>query len=133
TDVGVKVFGQNLDTIASVSERVRAALEGTAGVSDLFVEPVTGGKYLSVDIRREELARYGLSVDDVNLLVESALGGAPIASTIEGRRRFSISVRLAEDYRNSIERIRRIPLQSTDFGEIPLSAVADISFEDGPP
>lgn len=133
TDVGIKVFGQNLDTIASVSEKVKAALEGTPGVSDLFVEPITGGKYLSINIKRDELARYGLNVDDVNQVVESALGGASIGNTIEGRQRFSISVRLAQEYRNSVERIQRIPVQSASFGEIPLSAVADVKFEDGPP
>jgi Cu(I)/Ag(I) efflux system membrane protein CusA/SilA len=133
TDVGIKVFGQNLDTIASVSERVKAALEGTAGVSDLFVEPITGGKYLSIDVKRDELARYGLNVDDVNQIVETALGGATIGNTIEGRQRFSISVRLAQEYRNSVERIKRIPVQSKGFGEVPLSAVADVRFEDGPP
>lgn len=133
TDVGIKVFGQNLDTIASVSERVKAALQGTAGINDLFVEPITGGKYLSIDVKREELSRYGLNVDDVNQIVETALGGATIGNTIEGRQRFSISVRLAQEYRNSVERIKRIPVQSKGFGEVPLSAVADVKFEDGPP
>ncbi|WP_316809747.1 efflux RND transporter permease subunit [Pedobacter heparinus] len=133
TDVGIKVFGQNLDTIAAVSEKVKAALEGTPGVSDLFVEPITGGKYLSINIKRDELARYGLNVDDVNQVIESALGGATVGNTIEGRQRFSISVRLAQDYRNSVERIQRIPIQSAGFGEVPLSAVAEVKFEDGPP
>lgn len=133
TDVGIKVYGQNLDTIARVSERVKMALEGTPGVSDLFVDPITGGKYLDVDVNRSELARYGLTVDDVNQTVEFALGGASIGNTVEGRRRFSISVRMAQDYRNSVERIKRIPLQSPTFGEVPLSSVADIKFVDGPP
>lgn len=133
TDVGVKVYGQSLDSIAVVSERVKKALEGTPGVMDLYVEPVTGGKYLNIDPRRADLARYGLSVDDVNQTVETALGGAPIGNTLEGRRRFSISVRLAQDYRNSVERIRRIPVMSPSFGEVPLSSVADVKFEDGPP
>lgn len=133
TDVGVKVFGQNLDTIAAVSERVRQALEGTPGIADLYVEPVTGGKYLSINVKRDQLARYGLSVDDVNQTVETALGGAPVAQTIEGRQRFSINVRLAQEYRNSPERIKRIPLMSATMGEVPLSAVADVVFEDGPP
>jgi len=133
TDVGIKVLGQNLDTIAAVSEKVKSALEGTPGVSDLFVEPITGGKYLAIDIKREELARYGLNVDDVNQVVETALGGASIGNTIEGRQRFSISVRLAQAYRNSVAQIERIPLQSPSFGEIPLSAVAHVKFEDGPP
>jgi len=133
TDVGIKVFGQNLDTIAAVSEKVKKALEGTTGIQDLYVEPVTGGKYLAIDIKRDALARYGLNVDDVNQTVETALGGAPIGNTIEGRRRFSISVRLAQDYRNSVDQIRRIPLRSPAFGEIPLSEVAEVRFEDGPP
>jgi len=133
TDVGIKVYGQNLDTLAAVSERVKLALEGTKGISDLYVDPVTGGKYLSIDVRREELARYGLSIDQINETIESALGGANIGNTIEGRQRFSISVRLAQEFRNSVERIRRIPVQSASMGEIPLSAVADVRFEDGPP
>lgn len=133
TDVGIKVFGQSLDTIANVSERIKSALEGTPGISDLYVEPITGGKYLSIDIRREDLGRYGLNVDDVNQVVETALGGAPVSQTVEGRQRFAISVRLAQDFRNSIEKIKRIPLQSSAFGEVPLSAVADIHFEEGPP
>lgn len=133
TDVGIKVYGQSLDTLAAVSERVRTALEGTPGVADLYVEPITGGKYLSIDVRRADLGRYGLNVDDVNQIVESALGGAPIGQTVEGRQRFSINVRLAQEYRNSVEQIKRIPIQSAGFGEVPLSAVADIKFEDGPP
>lgn len=133
TDVGVKVYGQNLDTIAAVSERVRKSLEGTPGIADLYVEPVTGGKYLSIHVKRDQLARYALSVDDVNQTVETALGGAPIAQTIEGRQRFSINVRLAQEFRNSPDRIKRIPLMSATMGEVPLSAVADVVFEDGPP
>ncbi|MGX5856048.1 efflux RND transporter permease subunit [Dyadobacter jiangsuensis] len=133
TDVGVKVYGQDLDMIANVSERVKKALEGTQGVSDLYVEPVTGGKYLSVNARREDLSRYGLSVDDVNQTVEFALGGSSIGNTIEGRKRFSISLRLAQNYRNSVETINRLPLMSPVMGEIPLSAVADVKFENGPP
>lgn len=133
TDAGVKIFGQNLDTLAAVSERVKTALEGTKGISDLYVDPVTGGKYLSIDVKRAELSRYGLTIDDINQTVESALGGASVGNTIEGRQRFSISVRLAQQFRNSVETIRRIPLQSPAMGEIPLSSVADIHFEDGPP
>ncbi|SEW51746.1 efflux RND transporter permease subunit [Chitinophaga arvensicola] len=133
TDVGVKVYGQRLDSIAAVSDRVKTVLEGTPGIQDLYVEPVTGGKYLNIAVRRGDLARYGISVDEVNQTVETAMGGAPIGNTVEGRQRFSISVRLAQDYRNSVERIRRIPLMSPTMGEVPLSSVADVAFEDGPP
>jgi Cu(I)/Ag(I) efflux system membrane protein CusA/SilA len=133
TDVGIKIYGPNLDSIAAASERVKSALEGTPGVQDLYVEPITGGKYLSIQVNRDALNRYGLNVADVNQVVESAIGGAAVGQTIEGRQRFSINVRLAQEYRNSLDRIRRIPLQSASFGELPLSAVAEVKLEEGPP
>ena len=133
TDVGIKVYGQNLDSIAAVSGRVKSALEAVPGVKDLYVDPVTGGKYLNIEINREALGRYGLSVDEVNMIVESAIGGSPIGQTIEGRQRFTISVRLAQDYRNSVEQIKRIPIKTAALGTVPLSAVAEIKFENGPP
>ncbi len=133
TDVGIKVFGQHLDTIASVSENIKRALEGTPGITDLYVEPITGGKYMHIEPDRTSLARFGLTIDDVNSTVEAALGGSAIGQTIEGRQRFSINVRLAQDYRNSIERIKRIPLQSKAFGEVALGSVANVSLQDGPP
>src|SRR5690606_29515542 len=82
TDVGIKVFGQNLDSIAVLSEKVKAALAGVPGVKDLYVDPITGGKYLTIDVNRDALGRYGLSVNDVNMIVESAIGGSPIGQTI---------------------------------------------------
>ncbi len=133
TDVGIKLYGPDLDTIAAASERIRTVLEGTPGIQDLYVEPITGGKYLSIEVNREALNRYGLNVDDVNQVVETAIGGAVIGQTIEGRQRFGINVRLAQEYRNSLDQIRRIPLQSSSFGELPLSAVANIRLEEGPP
>ena len=72
TDVGVKVYGQNLDSIYAFSQHVKKALEGIDGVKDLYVEPITGGKYIDIAIKRDEIARYNLSVDDVNSIVESA-------------------------------------------------------------
>ncbi len=133
TDVGVKVHGQDLDSIYAVSQRVKKLLEDVPGIKDLYVEPITGGKYLVIDIDRDKIGRYGLGVQDVNMIVETAIGGTPLANTIEGRQRFSINVRLPQDYRNSIERIKRIPIKTPDFGVVPLSSVAEIKFEDGPP
>lgn len=133
TDVGVKVHGQNLDTIYTVSEKVKKLMEGIPGVKDLYVEPITGGRYLLIEIDREKIGRYGLSIQDVNMLVETSIGGTPLANTIEGRQRFSINVRLPQDYRNSIERIKRIPIKTPSLGTIPLSAVAHVKFENGPP
>lgn len=133
TDVGIKVYGQNLDSIALLSQRVKQALVNVPGVKDLYVDPVTGGKYLTVSINRDALGRYGLSVDDVNGIVESAIGGTPVGQTVEGRQRFSISVRMAQDYRNSLAQLQRIPVKTPALGTVPLSSVATLKFEDGPP
>lgn len=132
TDVGVKVYGQNLIEIAKVEEQIKEKLTGVNGIKDLYVEPVTGGKYLNANINREALTRYGLTVKDINQIVESAIGGVPFTNTIEGRERFGISVRLGEDYRNSVAKLKRIPVNSPDAGIIPLSSVVDFSFSDGP-
>jgi Cu(I)/Ag(I) efflux system membrane protein CusA/SilA len=123
TDVGVKVHGQNLDTIYAVSEHVKKLMENIPGVKDLYVEPITGGKYLLIDIDRNKIGRFGLGIQDVNMIVETAIGGTPLGNTVEGRKRFSINVRLPQDYRNSIDRIKRIPLKAS-VGTIPLSSVA---------
>ncbi|MEJ7694907.1 efflux RND transporter permease subunit, partial [Daejeonella sp.] len=133
TDVGVKVYGQDLKQIDLVSRKVQSLLQNINGVKDLYVEPVTGAKYLEINIKRNQLERYGLSVDDINATVETAIGGTPFATTIEGRKRFSIHLRLGQDFRNSLDKLKRIPLISPDAGTIPLSAVTDIRFVDGPP
>ena len=87
TDVGLKVYGQNLDTIYAFSEKLKKELEGIPGVKDLYVEPITGGKYIDIRVKRDEISRYGLTVDDVNSVVEIALGGMRLTSTVEGRQR----------------------------------------------
>ena len=132
TDVGIKVYGQNLDTIYAVSQRIERRLRSIEGVHDLYVDPIMGGKYLTIDYQRESLTRYGLNIDDVNAVVETAIGGASLGQTIEGRRRFPITIRLGEDFRNSLDRIRRIPVRTAELGVVPLSAVATITFEEGP-
>ncbi|HET9747482.1 MAG TPA: efflux RND transporter permease subunit, partial [Chitinophagaceae bacterium] len=133
TDVGVKIYGQNLDTINMLAQEFRKSLQGVEGVKDLYVEPITGGKYIDIKIKKEELGRYNLSVDDVNMFVEIALGGINITQTIEGRQRFSVNVRMAQDYRNSIEKLRRLPVSTMGYGPIPLAALADIEIAEGPP
>ncbi len=132
TDVGLKVYGQNLDTIYALSSQMKQALQGINGVKDLYVDPITGGKYLDIQVNKEAIGRYGLSVDDVNEVVESALGGMNLTTTVEGRQRFSVNARLAQDYRNNLDAIKRTLVQTTNNGPIPLSSVADIKISDGP-
>ncbi len=133
TDVGLKVYGQNLDTIYAFAQTLKKQLEGIDGIKDLYVEPITGGKYIDIDIKRDEIGRYGLSVDDVNTVIESALGGMKLTTTIEGRQRFSVNARYGQDFRNNLEALKRLQVQTMSFGPIPLQAVADIKLNDGPP
>ncbi|MBK0401855.1 efflux RND transporter permease subunit [Adhaeribacter sp. BT258] len=132
TDVGVKVYGQNLDSIYAISLDVEKALKGVEGLTDLYTERLTGGKYLDIQIKRDMLGRYGLSLDQVNQVIETALGGMSLTNTIEGRERFTINVRLAQDYRNDLSEIKRTLIQTPQAGPIPLSSVADITLTDGP-
>ena len=133
TDVGIKIYGQNLDTINQLAQQFRKELEGLEGAKDLYVEPIVGGKYIDIKVRKNEIGRYGLSVDDVNMFIETALGGMNVTTTVEGRQRFSVNVRFAQDYRDKIQKLKNIPVQTMDYGPIPLSAVADIKITEGPP
>jgi len=133
TDVGLKIYGQDLDTIYAFAQKIKTTLEGVDGVKDLYVEPITGGKYIDINIKRDEINRYGLSIDDVNNIIETALGGMKLTTTIEGRQRFSVNARFAQDFRNDIEALKRLQIQTMQFGPIPLSAVADVNLSEGPP
>lgn len=133
TDVGLKVYGQNLDSIYAFAQILKKQLEGIDGIKDLYVEPITGGKYIDITVKREEIGRYGLSVDDVNTVIESALGGMKLTTTIEGRQRFSVNARYGQDFRNNLEALKRLQVQTMNYGPVPLEAVADIKLSDGPP
>ena len=133
TDVGVKVYGQNLDTINVFAQMIKQELVGIPGVKDLYAEPITGGKYIDIVVKRDEISRYGLSVDDVNMVVESALGGMRLTTTVEGRQRFSVNARFGQDFRNNLGDLKRLQVQTMNFGPIPLDAVADIKITEGPP
>ncbi len=133
TDVGLKVYGQNIDSIHALATLIKNELQGINGIKDLYVEPITGGKYVDIKTKKDEIGKYGLSVDDVNMYVETALGGMNITTTIEGRERYTVNARFAQDYRNSLEAIKQIPIKTNDYGTVPLSAVASVSISEGPP
>lgn len=133
TDVGLKIYGQNLDTINKLAQLFKKELEGIEGVKDLYVDPIVGGKYIDIKIKKDEIGRYGLSVNDVNMFIETALGGMNVTTTVEGRQRFTVNVRFAQDFRDKIDKLKRLQLQTMDYGPIPLSAVADIKISEGPP
>ena len=133
TDVGVKVYGQNLDTIYAFSEKIKKELMGIEGVKDLYVEPITGGKYIDISVKRDEISRYGLTVDDVNAVVEIALGGMKLTTTVEGRQRFSVNARFGQDFRNSLDALKGIQVQTMNYGPVPLETIADVKITEGPP
>lgn len=133
TDVGVKIYGQDLDTINKLAQQFRKELEGVEGVKDLYVDPIVGGKYIEIKIKKDEIGRYGVTVDEVNMFIETALGGMNVTTTIEGRERFSVNVRFAQDFRDQMGKLQRLQLQTMDYGPIPLSAVAEITVTEGPP
>ena len=132
TPVGVKVFGPKLDTINDIGAQVESAIRGVPGTRNVFAERVTGGYYIDFKIRRDQIARYGLTVDDVEMVIESAIGGANVTTTIEGRERYPVNVRYQRDFRADINGLKRI-LVSTKAGvQIPLEQVAEISVSTGP-
>ncbi len=133
TDVGIKVYGESLDTINALSQKIKKALEGTSGVKDLYAEPITGGRYIDIEPKRELLGRYGLSIDDINAVVEAAIGGMKLTTTIEGRQRFSVNARYAQEYRNSIDALKKLQVQTMQYGPIPLETIAEVKISDGPP
>jgi Cu(I)/Ag(I) efflux system membrane protein CusA/SilA len=124
TDVGIKIYGQSLDSINLLAHEFKKQLEGLEGV---------GGKYIDIRIRKDEIGRYGLTVDDLNMFIETALGGMNATTTVEGRQRFPINVRFAQDYRNTISQLKNLQVQTTNLGPIQLSAVAEVSVTEGPP
>jgi Cu(I)/Ag(I) efflux system membrane protein CusA/SilA len=108
TPVGVKVLGKSLDEIEQVGVALEKVLAPIAGTRSVFYERNTGGLYIDIVPRREALARYGLTVGDVNRVVEAAIGGTPISVAVDGRNRFSINVRYPQDLRSDLERLRRV-------------------------
>src|SRR5437879_4938721 len=106
--LGVKVFGPDLGVIQDIGVQIEKALSDFPDTRSVFAERTTGGYFLDITPNREAAARYGLTVGDVNDIVESAIGGKTIATTVEGRERYPISVRYARDYREDLDALKRI-------------------------
>ncbi len=131
--VGVKVLGPDLAVIDRLTGEIEGALKKVPGVTSAFAERLTGGRYVNVDIRREAAARYGLNIADVQSVVSSAVGGMNIGETVEGLQRFPINVRYPREIRDSLARLRTLPVVSPRGQQLVLSDVAEIRIDDGPP
>lgn len=141
SDLAVKIFGDDLDTLVELGEEIEAAVSSVQGAADARIEQATGLPLLSVNPDREALARYGMSIADVQDVIAASIGGRVTGQVFEGDRRFDIVVRLPEELRDNIEAIRRLPVplptdvRDQDEGalaSVPLSEVADISIDLGP-
>ena len=133
TPVGVKVAGTSLQEIDRIAGEVERAVKNVPGVTSAFAERLTGGRYIDVDINRARADRYGLNIADVQSLVSSAIGGDNVGQTIEGLERFPISVRYPREIRDSVEKLRDLPVLTDRGAQIRLGDVADIRISDGPP
>jgi Cu(I)/Ag(I) efflux system membrane protein CusA/SilA len=133
TPVGIKIAGPDLKVIERIGqdlERVIAKIPGTASV---YSERVAGGRYVDVDIDRKRASRFGLNINDVQDVVRSAVGGMNVTQTIEGRERYPVNVRYPQNARDSVQKLRLLPIVTPNGARIALADVADVKVVDGPP
>jgi copper/silver efflux system protein len=131
--VGVKVAGTDLATIDRVSGEIEKVLKDVPGVSSALAERLTGGRYVDVTIDRDAAARFGMNIADVQSVIASAVGGDTIGETVEGLQRFPINLRYPREIRDSLEKLRKLPVVTERGARLVLSDVADIRITDGPP
>lgn len=132
TPVGLKIQGPDLNQIQQIGSQIEEVLGSVPGTRGIFAERVSEGFYINVTVERAVAARYGLTVGDVQRAVSSGMGGENIATTVEGRERYSINVRYLEDYRNNLNALRRILIMTPTGAQIPLGEVARIDLSPGP-
>ena len=132
TPLGLKVQGPNVDGIEQLASQMQSVLSTMPRVRSIFAERISQGFYVNVEANREEAARYGLSVADIQTAVSSGIGGQNIAENIEGRERYPINVRYSQDFRDSVERMRSVLIATPSGAQVPLGQVARISFSHGP-
>jgi len=131
--VGVKVAGADLATIDRVTGEIERVLKDVPGVSSALAERLTGGRYIDVTINRDAAARFGMNIADVQSVIASAVGGETIGETVEGLQRFPINLRYPRENRDSLEKLRKLPVVTERGARLVLSDVAEIRITDGPP
>jgi Cu(I)/Ag(I) efflux system membrane protein CusA/SilA len=132
TPIGIKILGPDLETIQHVGEHLESVLREIPGTRNVLAERTAGGYYLDFDLRRDDLARYGLSVADAQAIVTSAIGGETVTTTVEGRERYSVNVRYGRDYREDLRSLERVLVPTPTGAQIPMAQIADIRRVEGP-
>jgi Cu(I)/Ag(I) efflux system membrane protein CusA/SilA len=133
TPVGIKVAGADLKTLEKIGKEIEAAIKKMPNTLSVISERVYGGNYLDIQINREAIARFGLSVAEVQQVISSAIGGMNVSESVEGLERYPINIRYPRELRDNIEALREISVQNSAGAHIPLGQVANFSFKDGPP
>lgn len=131
--IGVKIAGANLEEIDRVSQQIEAIAKGVPGVSSALAERLVGGRYIDIDIDRQDAARYGLNIADVQAIVAGAIGGETVGETVEGLARYPISVRYPREWRDSPQALEQLPILTPRGAQITLGSVARVRISDGPP
>jgi len=126
------VQGSDLGQIQQIGEQIENALKNVPGTTSVFAERTSGGYFLDFDLKRDELARYGLTVDDAESVLMSAVGGDAISTTVEGRERYTVNVRYLRDYRSDVDSLERVLVATPSGTQIPLGQIADIRMRTGP-
>ena len=133
TPVGIKVAGPDLDTIESIGRDIERALKQVPGTLSAYSERVGAGRYIEIIPKRLAAARLGLNIEDINQVVSAAVGGMNVTETVEGLERYPVNLRYPRGARDSVEKLKDLAVVTPSGKQIPLSAVADIRVEDGPP
>ncbi|MFJ5380945.1 efflux RND transporter permease subunit [Cupriavidus sp. CER94] len=132
SDIAVKIFGDDLDRLRGLAGEIARVAGGIKGAEDVRIERISGQQYLSIEIDRQAIARYGLNVSDIHDIIEIAIGGKRATDIFEGERRFAAAVRLPEEFRGNVQAIRQLLVQAPDGVQVPLQSVAKIEVSDGP-
>ncbi|TAK07794.1 MAG: efflux RND transporter permease subunit, partial [Candidatus Manganitrophaceae bacterium] len=132
SQIAIKLFGDDLALLKEKADEIARLLSGIRGAADLRVEQTAGQPYITIEIDRRKIARYGINVADIQEIIETAIGGQEATELFEGERRFGLSLRLPEEKRNSLEAMRRILVSSPSGARIPLAELAQLSLTEGP-
>ncbi len=132
TPVGIKVAGPDLKVIQELGQQIEQIVRNIPGTASAYAERVTGGRYITVDINRLEASRLGLNINNVQEVINTAIGGKNITWTVEGLERYPVSLRYPRHVRDSVENLKMLPIITPAGSRIPLSQIADIRIEDGP-
>ncbi|WP_318493122.1 efflux RND transporter permease subunit [Photobacterium leiognathi] len=133
TPIGIKIAGSDLQVIEKIGAELEPILNNITGTASVYAERVAGGRYITIDIKRRQAARYGLSVKDIQQVISTAVGGMNVSESVEGLERYPINVRYPQSYRDSVTKLQHLPLVTPNGARIALADVADIRYEDGPP